>query len=64
MTRLEQAGVRFLMDDKVLRIDRRGEEGFRVLTAAGSALETDMVFAAPMPQPRTARSPRRPAWRS
>lgn len=54
MTRLEQAGVRFLMDDKVLRIDRRGEEGFRVLTAAGSALETDMVFAAPMPQPRTA----------
>lgn len=53
MARLAHAGVRFLLDDKVMRVDARGENGFIVRTAGGSVLEADMVFAAPMPRPRT-----------
>jgi len=53
MARLAHAGVRFLMDDKVIQVDRRGDQGFMVHTAGGSSLEADMVFAAPTPQPRT-----------
>ena len=53
MARLAHAGVRMLMDDRVVQIDSRGDSGFVIRTAGGSELDADMVFAAPIPQART-----------